>query len=81
MEPRYHYGQRVRIVSVEDQRSMPKYPNIERYVSETGMIVEYYWTGLEGSSMPRDYYTYLVRLERDGSEVVIPEDALEQRIV
>ena len=81
MEPKYYYGQRVRIVSVEDQRSMPKYPNIERYVSETGMIVEYYWTGLDVVGIPRDYYTYLVRLERDGTEVVIPEDALEQRIV
>ena len=77
MKLKYTKGQKVKIVLVKNQHSHMKYPEIEQYVSETGTIVESYWVGLGELHQPRDYYIYTVRIEKDNTEVGIPEDALE----
>lgn len=77
MEPKYTKGQKVKIVSVKNQHLHTKYPKIQQYVSESGIIVDSYWVGLRVADQVRDYYIYTVRMEKDNNEVGIPEDALE----
>jgi hypothetical protein len=78
MEPKYTKGQKVKIVSVKNQHLHTKYPQIEQHVSERGTIVESYWVGFgELSQQVEGYYIYTVRIDKDKSEVAIPEDALE----
>ncbi len=76
MEPKYHKGHRVVIISVWDQHKELKYPEIEKYVSDTGTVVESYWIGLEGAGLSRDNYVYTVRMDNRGKEIAVAEDAL-----
>ena len=79
MEPKYHKGYRVIIISVQDQHKKPKYPEIEQYVSDTGTVVASYWIGLK-EAVSRDNYIYTIRLDNRGKEIAIAEDALTHYI-
>ena len=85
MRAQYTKGQKVRIISLRDEHLKAKHPNIEEYVSETGVIVESHWYGISQSYRPSigrprvtGHYIYDVRLDR-GRKIIraIPEDALE----
>ena len=80
MESKYHKGQKVTIRSVSNSQMRRKYPDIEGYVSKTGIVVESFWVGfeelpgVERLDMPRDFYCYFA--EVNGEKVAVPEDAL-----
>jgi hypothetical protein len=78
MGAKYEIGQRVRILRVVDKRKGVKYLELEKYIYETGVLQE-------TSTAPDSYTPYglpvyicVVRLDRDGSLVSVPEDALER---
>ena len=83
MEPKYTKGQKVRIVSVKNQHTHLKYPEIEEYVNETGIVLESFFIpmrGLEGTTLEGevyDQYIYEARLDKDGTILkAVMEDAL-----
>ena len=83
MEPKYTKGQKVKIVSVKNQHTHLKYPEIEEYVNETGTILESYVIpirGLKGTTLEGevyDQYVYQVRLDKDGTILeAVMEEAL-----
>jgi len=83
MEAKYTKGQKVKIVSVKNQHTHLKYPEIEEYVNETGIILESYVIpirGLKGTTLEGevyDQYLYQVRLDKDGTILeAVMEDAL-----
>jgi len=76
MAPKYIKGQKVIIISVKDQHMHLKYPGLEPFMFESGIIIRSDWVGLEGLDVPRDSYLYTVRI--DNKEVnAIPEECLE----
>jgi len=87
MEAKYAKGQKVRIVSVKNQHSHLKYPQFEKHVNESGIIVEPYvvhveelnGTGYKGH-LAGQYYIYEVRLDKDHAVVAVPEEVLEEYI-
>ena len=75
MQPQYKRKQRVKIISI-------KYSQKADYLNESGAIIDSFYTGKWGhvdykSHSPGDYYVYKVRLDRDGSEVMVVEEELE----
>ena len=78
MPPRFLKGQRVKVVPVRNPDMTPKYPEIESYTSETGVVVEDYFVRYKGTPGPQlTSYMYLVRLDAGHRAVPIAEDALE----
>ena len=77
MEARYSKGQRVEIVSVINEHLRAKYPEIEDYAGTIGKVVESYWIGFEGPNLPKEYYFYQVRTDKDNHVIAVPEDALK----
>jgi len=76
MKPKFANGQKVKIISVIDPHGLPKYRELEKYDSRTGVIIDYFWSGV----IPRpaaSYFFYNVHLDKDGAEVNVWEDALE----
>ena len=74
----YIKGQRVEIVSMLDEHLKAKYPEVEQYVGEIGTVVESYWVDFERPNLPKEYYFYHVRIDRDNCVIVVPEDALKR---
>jgi hypothetical protein len=77
VEARYSKGQQVEIVSVMNEHLRAKYPEIEDYVGTIGTVVESYWIGFEGPNLPKEYYFYRVRIDKDNRVIAVPEDALK----
>ena len=86
MGPKYAKKQKVRITSVKNQQLEPKYPQIEKHVSESGTVIGSHWFGISEPHRPMcgpkprifDHYLYTIQLDKDGSEIRdVPEDALE----
>jgi hypothetical protein len=86
MGPKYAKRQKVRIISAKNQQSKPKYPQIEKHVSESGTVIGCYRFGISEPYRqmrrpgPRisDHYLYTIQLDKDGSEIRnVPEGALE----
>ncbi len=73
----YIKGQRVEIVSIVDEHLKAKYPEVEQYVGEIGTVVESYWVDFEGPNLPKKYYFYHVRIDRDNRMIAVPEEALK----
>ena len=87
MQAKYVKGQKVRIVSVKNQHSHLKYPQFERYVNESGIIVESYVVRVEELNgagheeyLAGKYYVYEVRLDKGDAVVTVPEEILEAYI-
>ena len=78
MQPKYTSGQRVEIVSVKDEHLNPKYPEMEKYVGESASVVDSYWVGLEGRSLPRDFFIYILYIDRTNTEISVEEDAIRE---
>ena len=83
MEPKYRSGQKVKIIEVKSVYGYSKYPEIQEYVNETGIVLESSFIpmrGLEGTTLEGevyDQYIYEVRLEKDGTILeAVMEDAL-----
>ncbi|HUV56393.1 MAG TPA: hypothetical protein VMV84_04090 [Dehalococcoidales bacterium] len=79
MIQKYRKGQKVRIVEVKNQHGHLKYPKIEEYVNETGVIVEPRASlvkNLDNTDMPESYPIYTVRLDKSDVEIEVCEDAL-----
>ncbi|MFC1956678.1 hypothetical protein ACFLVY_00035 [Chloroflexota bacterium] len=85
MEAKFQKKQKVRFILAKNQHLYSKYPQFERYVGETGVVIDTYWIG---GSQPYDvgveapvissYYYYTLHLDKDDSEVTaVPEDALD----
>ena len=75
MQPRFKRKQKVKIVSVE-------YSKKPEYLNQSGVVTEAIFAGKWGqvdytNHSPGDYYLYKVRLDRDGSEVLVVEAELE----
>jgi hypothetical protein len=77
VEARYSKGQQVEIVSVMNEHLRAKYPEMEDYVGTIGTVVESYWIGFEGPNLPKEYYFYRVRIDKDNRVIAVPEDALK----
>lgn len=83
MEPKYTKGQKVKIISVKSEYGYLKYPEIQEYINETGIILDSYFIpmrGLEGTTLAGevyDQYLYKIRLDKDGTILeAVTEDAL-----
>lgn len=81
MEPKYTKGQKVKIVSVKNQHSHLKYPEIEEYVNGTGIIIGSEFTSIRNlvgmeEYAPGDVYIYQVRLDKGITLKAVLEDAL-----
>ena len=84
MSAKYALGQKVKILLVKNQHLRAKYPELEQYVSESGVVLNSNWVGMTNAqNLPAQanlssYYFYTLRLDKNGSEVKgVPEDALE----
>jgi len=89
MGAKYRKGQRVRVLSLRNKyaKAKAKDVNIEQYEFETGTIIDNYWAGdfkygqvapLE--DIPPRSYLYKLRMDKDGSEIAVEEDALEPAV-
>ena len=81
MEPKYKNGQKVKIVSVKNQHLRTKYPEIEQYANETGIVIGAVFTSIRNvvgmeEHVPGDLYIYQVRLDRGITLKAVLEDAL-----
>ena len=78
MELKYRNGQRVKIVEVKDQHGHLKYPQIQEYVKETGIIVMGFASRMNRNEKIEPYPSYEVRLDKGTlTRVPVPEGALE----
>ena len=76
IQPKFADGQRVRIITQRDIQGRLKHPEIQQYESKTGVIVDYFSSGV----LPRvseAFFFYNVRMDEDGAEVNVWEDSLE----
>ena len=87
MGAKYRKRQRVRVLSLRNKYAKTKDANIEQYEFETGTIIDNYWAGnfkygqvapLE--DIPPKGYLYKVRMDKDGNEIAVEEDALEPAV-
>lgn len=81
MEPKYRKGQKVKIIKVKDQHGHLKYPEIEQYANETGIIIGAVFTSIRNvvgmeEHVPGDLYIYQVRLDKGITLKAVLEDAL-----
>ena len=79
MKPKYNKGQKVKIISVKNQHFNVKYPDIEEYVNETGVILEASASlvkNLTNTDVPESCPIYTVRLDKGITLDAVPEDAL-----
>ena len=85
MKSRFEREQRVTIRSVKSQDYQPKYPQIEQYAGENGVIVESYSLDTSKSGDARaespvlsgSHAFYRVRLDIQNTLITVPEEALE----
>lgn len=77
MEPKYTSGQKVRIVSVSSPHGGSRYPELEKYVNETGEIVDSHLSKYEIHGQTTENWAYTVYIVNGSIETTIMEDALE----
>ena len=77
MAQRYKNGQKVVVTPVKNQQSSSMDYGLEPYAGQIGEVVNYHWLSPTGGSV---FYLYTVRMETDGSEVVVHEDELESYV-
>ncbi|ACZ61919.1 hypothetical protein [Dehalococcoides mccartyi] len=80
MAPRFLKGQRVKILSVRLANMTSKYPEIDKYVSETGIIIEDYFVRYmdpKNEKPPITSYMYSIKLDTTRRLITVAEDALE----
>ena len=77
MEPKYTSGQKVRIVSVGSPHGQLRYPELEKYVNESGEVVDFHLSNYEIHGQATEIWAYTVRIENGNIETTIMEDALE----
>ena len=82
MEAKYAKGQKVKIIEVKSVYGYSKYPEIQEYVNETGIVLESFFIpmrGLEGTTLEGEVYDrciYEVRLDNSTILKAVMEDAL-----
>ncbi len=74
MAQRYVVGQEVRVKLVRSPTSSPRDSSIEPYAGKVGKITNYYWIRPPVGGV---FYTYMVRFEVDGKQIVLHEDEIE----
>ena len=84
MEVKYDKGQKVKIVSVKDKQGNVKYPHNEKYVDETGVVLDSFYLGAfhvlyYKDHLPEDAYIYKVRLGMSNTVVTAAEEELGLR--
>jgi hypothetical protein len=75
MKPQYRVKQQV-VIKPPDYRSPdPRSSTLDKYAGQVGTIVNYYWisTHLGGT-----FYTYMVKVESTGDEIVVHEDEIKE---
>ena len=82
MEVKYDKGQKVKIVSVKDKQGNVKYPHNEKYVDETGVVLDAFYLGAfhvlyYKDHLPEDAYIYKVRLGMSNAVVTASEEEIE----
>jgi hypothetical protein len=82
MEAKYDKGQKVKIVSVKDKQGNVKYPHNEKYVDETGVVLDSFYLGAfhvlyYKDHLPEDAYIYKVRLGMSNTVVTAAEEEIE----
>jgi hypothetical protein len=75
LKAKYKDGQKVRIISLSDPQTLMKYPDLEPYDSESGVIASSNWVGLS-SLDNKDLYIYTVKMDKDSRTIPVVEDAL-----
>jgi hypothetical protein len=79
VKPKYSKGQKVKIISVKNQHGHIKYPQIQQYVNEIGVILEARASlvkNLNNTDVSESYPIYTVRLDKGITLDAVPEDAL-----
>ena len=81
MARKYRNGQKVKIIEVRDQHGHLKYPQIQEYINETGIIIGSEFTSIRNLAgmeeyAPGDFYIYQVRLNKGITLEAVLEDAL-----
>ena len=76
-EPKYAKGQKVEIIPVETPHGQSKYPELEEHVGKCGVVVSSHPEQFEIHGSPVDIWGYIIRLEKDDSQIMLLEDALE----
>jgi len=83
MGAKYINGQKVEIIHVNNQHLHSKYHHLEKYVSQSGVVVSSNWLGAtKAQNLPSEldvssYYLYTVLLDKGDIELSAQEDALE----
>jgi len=82
MEVKYDKGQKVKIVSVKDKQGNAKYSHNEKYVDETGVVLDSFYLGAfhilyYKDHLPEDAYIYKVRLGMNNTVVTVAEEEME----
>ena len=82
MEVKYDKGQKVKIVSVKDKQGNMKYPHNEKYVDETGVVLDSFYLGAfhilyYKDHLPEDAYIYKIRLGMSNAVVTASEEEIE----
>ena len=75
MGAKYAKGQKVRIISLMDEHLKVKHPQIEKHVSESGIIIDSRWFGISEPYPPMHgpgprifhHHLYMIQLDKDGS--------------
>jgi len=77
MARKYRNGQKIKIIEVKDQHGHLKYPQIQEYVNETGIIVRGFDYRMDRNERIEPYPSYEVRLDTGTlTRVPVPEGAL-----
>jgi hypothetical protein len=77
MAQKYRNGQKVKIIEVRDQHGDLKYPQIQEYINEPGMIVRGFVHRMGRNERIEPYPSYEVRLDTGTlTRVPVPEGAL-----
>lgn len=77
MARKYRDGQRIKIIEVKDQYGHLKYPQIQEYINETGIIVRGSDYRMNRNERIEPYPSYEVRLDTGAlTKVPVPEGAL-----
>jgi len=77
MALKYRNGQRIRIIEVKDEHGRLKYPQIQQYINEAGIIVQGFAFRMDRNERFEDYPSYEVRLDTGTlTKVPVPEEAV-----
>ena len=74
MAPKYKLGQLVKIVDVRDEKGLPKYPELQKWIGKVGKVVTIY-----SLIRSKNRYIYNIRvLEIENVVEIFDDDAITE---